>query len=150
MADFCGPWRLAHRDSSIGPGFNGQLEYVVDARGEEVCGPISHVDMLTIYAREDQVARVARGEWGPFRVYRDGEPFPYSANAHLIAAAPDMHDLLSLILHRRRAIEDGEGLTLRPCRVCGEDTGWPVNDPAETECEECAIAAVLAKAEGRS
>ncbi len=81
------PWRLAHADVSVGPGFNDERAFVVDANGKEVSGTIHHARRFTSYATEETRA-YQRIPGRPY--HEETDPFPYSANAHLLRAAPDL------------------------------------------------------------
>lgn len=67
------------------------------------------------------------------------------ANARLMAAAPDM---LRALQSLQSNLETGH-CTTKKCGDCGQEIGWPEHSFAAPICNDCMIAAAIAKAEGR-
>ena len=82
-----GPWRVGHYQVSVGPGFNGIAVTVLGPNNENVSGTIHHATYVTRYGDPNK-------RYTPFPHYSGDEPVPASANAHLIAAAPDLYEAL--------------------------------------------------------
>lgn len=79
-----GPWAVRMRQCSIGPGYNNHAEFIMDSKGDEIASFTSFATELTRYANAETERELSRS---PRNKFRTGEPYPFSANAALIAAA---------------------------------------------------------------
>lgn len=79
------PWQLKSKVVGIGSGFNDHTEYIVDADGDEIAMSLSHATELTKYAMPCDMPFFDRYKRPHFRT---GKPFPHTAKARLMTAAP--------------------------------------------------------------